>query len=171
MAFPASAMSRQLFADILSQTAAVTVKWKTSAGDTFTVALYDNSAAVVPTKDSTAVGYAYGTGTGCWATGGGGTGSPQVYQAVTWPNGGVNLANPAITTPTSGVVMGDADDTASGTGCTLSNAYGAFIYDNTLTTPVADQGVCHNYFGSAQSVANGTLTIVWNTGGVWRVTT
>ena len=29
MAFPASAMSRQLFADVLSQTAAVTVKWKT----------------------------------------------------------------------------------------------------------------------------------------------
>lgn len=170
MAFPASAMSRQLFGDYFAGTlqgGTGAVKWKTAAGDTFTAALYDNT--VTGTKDSTAAAYAYG-GT-AWATGGGATGSPQVYQAGQWAQGGVNLANPAITSTGAGIVMGDADDTASGTACTISNAYGVFVYDNSLTSPVADQGICHNLFtGGAQSVTNGTLTIVWHTNGVWRVT-
>ena len=96
---------------------------------------------------------------------------PQVYQAVQWPQAGVNLASPAITTPTSGVVMGDATDTASGTACTIvQRVRSCSSYDNTLTSPVADQGVCFNYFGGTQSVSNGMCTIVWSANGVWRVT-
>ena len=44
--------------------------------------------------------------------------------------------------------------------------YGCLIYDDTITTPVADPGVCFVYFGGANSVTSGTLTIVWHSSGI-----
>jgi hypothetical protein len=66
--------------------------------------------------------------------------------------------------------MWDASDTASGATATLSNVYGVLVYDDTLTTPVADQGVCFNYLGGANSVVSGTFTVVWNANGLFRIT-
>jgi hypothetical protein len=36
------------------------------------------------------------------------------------------------------------------------------VYDSTIASPVASQGICFNYFGATQSVTNGTFTIDWN---------
>ena len=46
----------------------------------------------------------------------------------------------------------------------------AYPTDDTLTTPVADQGVCYNYLGGANSVVNGTFTVVWHANGIFRIT-
>jgi hypothetical protein len=40
----------------------------------------------------------------------------------------------------------------------------------TLASPVADPGVSYNWFGSAQSVTNGTFTVVWHANGIFRIT-
>ena len=53
---------------------------------------------------------------------------------------------------------------------TLTNAYGCLVYSDTRTTPVADQGICFNYFGGANSVTSGTFTIVWNASGILALT-
>jgi hypothetical protein len=168
MAWSASGLSRQFVIDRMAGTIA-TFKWVNSGTpDSFKVALYDNS--VTPSRDDTAAAYAYGGSS--WATGGAGTGTPQVFQAVQWPQAGVALATGGTSAGTggSGIAMFDATDLASGTACTLSNAYGCFVYDDTLTSPVADQGICHNSFATGAAVTNGTFTIQWSANGVWRVT-
>jgi len=61
-------------------------------------------------------------------------------------------------------------DTASGTAADLTAVVGAMVYDFSLATPVDNQGVCYNYFGGANTVTNGTFTVVWNANGVYRIT-
>lgn len=125
-------------------------------GDTFTVALYDND--ITPDNTVSAANSAYNAGQ--WAS----TGN-EVSEAGQWATGGVNLTSPDVTT-TSTTVTWDAADTASGSAADLANVYGCLVYDNTLATPVADQGVCYNYFGGANSVVNGTFTVVWAATGI-----
>jgi hypothetical protein len=48
--------------------------------------------------------------------------------------------------------------------------FGCLVYDDTLTTPVADQGLSYHYFGGTQSVTSGTFTIVWNASGILSLT-
>jgi hypothetical protein len=71
---------------------------------------------------------------------------------------------------TAGVVFYDAADTAGAGNVTLAGVFGCLVYDDTLTTPVADQGICYNYFGGTQSVTAGTFTVVWAANGIWRLT-
>jgi hypothetical protein len=66
--------------------------------------------------------------------------------------------------------MDAADTPQSGATCTLANVFGCLVYSDSITTPVADQGFCFNYFGGSQSVTAGTFTIVWNAAGVLRFT-
>lgn len=153
MAFANSALNRQFVADQLGAGLNFDLNAPTA---TYKVALYNNS--VTPDKDATAANYAYNAGT--WV----------IANEVAWPAGGQILANLTITTPASGVIMFDADDRASAAGATLSGVYGSLLYNDSATTPVAKQGVCHNYFGGANSVTNGVLTIVWNANGLFRVT-
>lgn len=173
MAFPTSCISRQFMIDRMAGTVP-TFKWVNSGTpDSFKVALYDNNCA--GTKDDTAAQFAYaGTSfpSAGSATGGAGSGSCQVYQAVQWPQAGLALAtgNTSAGTGGSGIAMFDAADLASGTACTISNAYGCLVYDDTLSSPVVDQGVCANSFGTGAAVTNGTFTIQWSANGVWRVT-
>jgi len=54
------------------------------------------------------------------------------------------------------------------TTATFTGAYGALIYADALTTPVADQGIMAVYFGGAYSVTAGTFTIQWSANGIWR---
>lgn len=126
--------------------------------DTLTVALFNNS--ITPDNDVTSANSAYNAGQ--WAT------ANEVYQAGQWAQGGVNLAGVSLNSGTADVVFLDANDTASGSAATLANVYGSELYDNTLTTPVADQGICYNYFGGANSVTNGTFTVVWHANGIMR---
>lgn len=130
--------------------------------DTVNVALFNNTTS--PDKDAT--GANTGFNTGVWLT------TNEVTDATNWASGGRPLASKTFTTPTTGVFMFDAADTAGGGTVTLANAYGAFVYDNTITgtNPVAKQGICFNYFGGAQSVTGGSFTIVWNASGLARWT-
>lgn len=129
--------------------------------NTFKAALYDNS--FTPDNTVSSANSAYGAGV--WATTGSQTGSTQVYHTGQWAQGGVALAN-VTWTVSSATVTFDADNTASGSAATLSNVYGALVYNDTLAAPVADQGLCYNYFGGTNAVTAGTLTVVWNASGI-----
>jgi hypothetical protein len=132
--------------------------------DAFKCALFNNS--ITPDKDATATGYNEATGQWLVAnevidSSGGGT---------DWPAGGRSLVNPDITNPGAGIIMLDADNTASaGATADIASAMGALVYDDTLTTP-DDPGVSYNWFGTAQSVTNGTFTVVWHANGIFRIT-
>jgi len=123
------------------------------------VALYNNTI----TPDNTVVSASTAYNVGQWAT------AQEVFQAVQWPAGGVALAGTSLTVGASATTY-DANDTASGSAATLTNATGALVYDDTITTPVADQGLCYNYFGGPNSVTNGSFTVVWNSLGIMRAT-
>jgi hypothetical protein len=129
--------------------------------DTINVALFNNTTA--PDKDAAVASTGYNTGV--WTT------TNEVTDATNWVAGGRPLASKTFTTPATGVVMFDAADLAGGGNVTIANAYGALVYDNTITAgTVAKQGVSFNYFGGAQSVTAGTFTIVWNANGIARWT-
>lgn len=158
MAWSASAIFRAFVTDALENTAAFDLG---GTPDTFKVALYDND--ITPDKDATAANSAYNVDQ--WVT----TGN-EVFEAGQWAQGGVALTTPDISNPAGGVIMFDAVDTASGSAADLANVYGCLVYDDTLASPVADQGVCYNYFGGANSVVNGTFTVVWHANGLFRIT-
>lgn len=128
--------------------------------DTFRVGLFNNS--ITPDNDVTAANSAYNVDQ--WAT------ANEQFEVGQWAQAGVALSTPVINVGTADVVFWDAVDTASGSGADLANVYGCQVYDDTLTTPVADQGVCYNYFGGSNSVVNGTFTVVWSANGIWRAT-
>lgn len=156
MAWSNSKIFRQFLADAVLNTAAFDLDT-----DTFKVALYDND--ITPDNDVTAANSAYNAGQ--WATAGN-----EVFEAGQWAQGGVALTSPTINVGTADVVFWDASDTASGSAADLAAVFGCLVYDDTLTTPVADQGICYNYFGGSNSVVNGTFTVVWNANGIWRIT-
>jgi hypothetical protein len=154
VAWSASKIFAITIADRLDKTADLDLD-----GDTFKVALYDND--ITPDNTVTAANTAYNAGQ--WVI----TGN-EVSEAGQWAAGGVALTSPDITV-SSATVKWDASDTASGSAADLANVYGCLVYDDTITTPVADQGVCYNYFGGANSVVNGTFTVVWNASGIFTI--
>lgn len=128
--------------------------------DTVKVALFNDS--VTPDKDA-AVG-STGFNTGTWTT------ANEVTGGANWATTGRTVASDTYTSVTN-AMMYDAADTAGGGTVTISNAFGCFVYDDSITAgTVADQGVCFNAFGSAQSVTSGTFTIVWHANGIFRIT-
>lgn len=157
MAWSNSRVFRAFLGDVVSDTAPFKLG---SAGDSFKVALYNN--IITPDNDVSAANSSYNVGQ--WAA------TNEVSQAGQWAAGGVALASQTVNVGTADVVFWDAADTASGAAATLSDVHGCQVYDDTLTTPVADQGVCYNYFGGANSVTNGTFTVVWSANGIWRAT-
>jgi hypothetical protein len=160
MAWTDSRIFRQFVSDCVTNTAAFTL----GGSDVFKAALMNNTGT--PDRDVAAASSAYNTGQWTAATN-------EVIDSTggsDWPAGGVSLGTETLTTVAGGIVMFDAPDVASGATADIANAYGCLVYDDTLTTPVADQGVSFNYFGGANSVTAGTFTIVWNANGVWRIT-
>jgi hypothetical protein len=128
--------------------------------DTFKAALYDND--ITPDQTVTSANTAYNAGQ--WASAGN-----EVSEAGQWAAGGVALSS-VTSARASNVFTFDAADTASGTAADLANVHGVLVYDDTITTPVADQGVCFNYLGGANSVVNGTFTVVWDAAGIFAIT-
>ena len=123
--------------------------------DTIKVALFDNS--ITPSQTVATASTVYGAGV--WASGG-------VFDATGWPAVGRNLAS-VTSSFSSNVYTFDAADTVSANNTTtLTNAYGALVYDDTI----GDQGICFNYFGGANSVTSGTFTVVWNASGIFALT-
>lgn len=161
MAWTNSKKFRPTVADVWDNTTALDL-----GTDVPKVALYDNG--ITPDNDVTSANSAYGAGV--WVTTGGQTGTSQVFHTGQWAQGGVALASTSLNSGTADVVFYDAADTASGAAATMSNVFGCLVYDDTLTTPVADQGICYNYFGGTNSVTAGTLTVVWHANGIWRIT-
>lgn len=155
MAWSNSKVFRPFVADLLGNVAAFDLDT-----DTAKAALFNNS--ITPDNDVTAANSAYNVGQ--WAT------ANEVYESGQWAQGGVALASPVINSGTADVVFFDADDTASGTAADLANVYGCLVYDDSLTSPVADQGLAYIYFGGANSVVNGLFTVRWNASGIIRAT-
>lgn len=109
-----------------------------STGDTFKLALYDNSASF------TAATTAY-------------TSSNEVANSGTYSAGGGTLTN--ITPTTSGTTAFADFSDLSFTSATIT-AYGALIYNDTAA---GDPTVCVLDFSGAKSSTSGTFTIVFPT--------
>lgn len=157
MAWTNSKIFRQTLGDFFVRTTNFAMDFD---ADSFKAALYNNT--ITPDNDVTAANSAYNVGQ--WAT------ANEVFEAGQWAQGGVALTSPSLNVGTADVVFFDAADVVSGSAADLANVYGCLVYDDTLTTPVADQGVCYNYFGGANSVVNGTFTVQWSANGIWRIT-
>lgn len=155
MAWTDSRVFRALVADVFDNTTAIDF-----GADSFKVALYNNT--ITPDNDVTAANSAYNVGQ--WAT------AQEVFEAGQWAQAGVVLAGQTLNSATADVVFFDANDTASGSAADLASVFGCLVYDDTIATPVADQGASYNYFGGSNSVVNGTFTVVWHTNGIWRAT-
>lgn len=158
MAWSNSKMFRQTLGDFFVRTTSFAMDYD---ADSFKAALYDND--ITPDNDVSAANSAYNAGQ--WTASGN-----EVSESGQWAAGGVALTNRALSVATADAVFFDADDIASGSAADLANVYGMLVYDDTLTTPVADQGVCYNYFGGSNSVVNGTLTVQLHANGIWRIT-
>jgi len=126
--------------------------------DTFKLANYNNS--ITPDQNVTAANTAYNAGQ--WAS------ANEISQVGQWAAAGVPIAGTVLDISTNGIVMFDGADVVSGSAATLSNVFGGLVYDDTLTTPVADQGLCYLYYGGAASVTNGTLTVQFASTGICR---
>ena len=126
--------------------------------DTIKAALYNNTT----TPDQTVASASTAYNAGQWTT------SNELSNGG-WAAGGIALTSIASGF-SSNVYTFDAADTANGSTATISGAFGCLVYEDTLTTPVADQGICFNYFGGTNSVTSGTLTIVWNASGIFAIT-
>ncbi len=155
MAWSNSKVFRAFMGDQLAGTALFDLN-----SHTIRVALYDND--ITPSQDVTAANTAYNAGV--WVS----TGN-EVFDVGEWAQGGVALGTPTISTSVAATVRFTANNAASASGATLSNVWGVLVYDDTLASPVANQGICYNYLGSANSVTAGVLTIVWNSSGIFQI--
>lgn len=153
MAWSNSKIFSSYITDALNNTAALA-----AGSDTIKAALFDNT--ITPSQTVTSANAAYNAGV--WVTG-----AEQTNGG--WSAGGLALTS-VSSTFSSNVYTFTAANTANGSAATLSGTYGCLVYDSTLATPVAKQAMCFNYFGGANSVTSGTLTIVWNGSGIFTLT-
>lgn len=156
MAWSNSKIFMAFIEDAFENTAALDLN-----ADTFKAALYDND--ITPSQTVTSANTAYGAGQ--WVAAGN-----EVTDGTNWDTAGEPLTGVSSTFASNVFTFDAADTPQGGASCTLANVYGCLVYDDTLTTPVADQGICYNYFGGAQSVTAGTFTIVWNSAGLFAIT-
>lgn len=156
MAWTGSKVFRAAVADALGNVAAIDLD-----ADSFKNALYDND--ITPDNDAAAASTAYNTGQ--WTASGN-----EVSESGQWAAGGVALSSVTLDRSVADQVTFDAADTASGSAADLAAVFGCLIYDDTLTTPVADQGICYNYLGGSNSVVNGTFTVIYSANGIARFT-
>lgn len=155
MAWSASHIFRAAMTDVLGNVCAMDLD-----ADTFKLANYNNTPT--PDQNVTSAQSAYNAGSSQWVT------ANEVSQSGQWAAGGIAISTTTLTNPAGGIVMFDGNDVASGSAATLTNVYGGLVYDSTLSTPVANQGLCYLYYGGAASVTNGTLTVQFATNGICR---
>ena len=156
MAFADSAVFGSFIEDVFENTTEIDLNT-----DAFKVALFNTTT--VPDEDATSAASQFGAG-GTWTT------ANEEISTTDWPTGGEPLASP-LSTRAAGVYKFDGTDTVqNGTTCTLADVYGCLVYDDTMTTPVIDPGVCFNYFGGVQAVTAGDFTVQWHTNGIFTIT-
>lgn len=154
MAWSNSKVFMATIEDIFENTCAMDLN-----SDTFKVALFNNS--ITPSQTAASASTAFDAGQ--WAD------SNELSDSTNWPAGGVALSG--VTSGfSSNVYTFDATDVTSPGAATLSNVYGCLVYDDTLATPVADQGLSYHYFGGANSVSGGTFSVIWNAAGIIQLT-
>jgi hypothetical protein len=162
MAWANSSIFRAYVTDLVEGTVenagATSMDW--SGATTVKAALYNNTTA--PDNDVTSANTAYAVGQ--WVVGN------EVTDGTNWDTAGEPLTGRATSNTADTITMDATDTPQSGATCTLANVFGCLVYSDSITTPVADQGYCFNYFGGAQSVTAGNFTIIWNAAGVLRFT-
>lgn len=151
MTWSASAAFRQIYADMIGNVTAF--DWD---ADTIKMAGFDNT--ITPDKNVSAANSAYGAGV--WAAGG--------VSGTNFPAAGVTLASKTVDVGTNNQITLDAADNAI-SGTSLTNLTGLECYDDTLTTPVADQGFGYHYLGGVNTVT-GDVNLVYNAAGLQRIT-
>jgi hypothetical protein len=115
--------------------------FRTAGGDTFKLALYDNSASF------TAATTAY-------------TVTNEVANSGTYAAGGGTLTN--VTPTSSGTTAFTDFADLSFTSATIT-AFGALIYNSTPSHTYTNPTVCVLDFGGAKTSTNGTFTIIFPT--------
>jgi hypothetical protein len=115
--------------------------FRTSGGDTFKLALYDNSASF------TAATTAY-------------TATNEVANSGSYAAGGGTLTN--VTPTSSGTTAFTDFADLSFTSATIT-AFGALIYNTTPSHTYTNPTVCVLDFGGAKTSTNGTFTIIFPT--------
>src|ERR1035437_8827772 len=128
--------------------------------DTIEAALFNNTGT--PSQSVTAANSAYAVDQ--WVVGNGGS------DASGWPALGRPLATIVSSFTTNVYTFSAANTVSANNVSTIVGAYGCLVYDHTISTPVADQGICFNYFGGVQTVTAGTFTIAWNASGIFTLT-
>jgi len=156
MAWTASKIFTSLVTDWANNTTAIDLNTDAS----LKVALYDND--ITPDQTVTSANTAFNVGQ--WTSAGN-----EVFDAAEWATGGVALASVTSVFATN-VYTFDAANTASGPSATLAAVFGCLVYDDTIATLVADQGLCYNYFGGTNSVTDGTFTVIWHANGIFALT-
>jgi hypothetical protein len=137
-----------------------TYGYDTGAANTatsLTVSLFNNT--VTPDKNASYANSAYDAG--AWLAG-----AQDGCTSTEWTAAGRPAVNPALSYVSPNIIMFDMDDTSSSAPTTVEDVYGALVH----AASGDENGVCFNYFGGANSVTGGTLTIVWNANGLFRLT-
>lgn len=156
MAWSASKIFMAFLEDVFENTTAMDLN-----SDTFKIALYDND--ITPDQTVASANTAYNAGQ--WTASGN-----EVSDSTEWPATGQALGSITSGFSSNVYTFDAADEVSDGTSATLANVYGGLVYDDTITTPVADQGVCYLYFGGVNSVTDGTFTVVFNASGIFSIT-
>ena len=157
MAWTGSGIFNSWVRDALGPTASFVGKLN---ADTFNGALFNNT----PTPDNTIASASTAYNTGQWVL------ANEVTDVTNWVAGGRALSGVAVSAAGINYTAMTASNLAGGGNVTLANVYGDLVYDNTVASPVAKQGLAFHYFGGIQGVTAGTFTIVWNANGVVRWT-
>lgn len=157
MAFTASKVFRAWLGDSVTRAVAYDLD-----ADSIKTALYNNS--ITPDQNvASGVLTGYNGAASQWVTA-----NEVISSSGGWPAAGIALTSVVVNVGTTSVVFFDAADTPSSTStATIANANGVLVYDDTLTNK---NGISFNWLGGANSVTNGTLTVVWNANGIWRAT-
>jgi hypothetical protein len=122
-------------------------------------ALFDNS--ITPSNTVSSANSAYAAGV--WASGG-------VSDSSGWPALGRPLASVSSTSSSAVYTFTAANTASANSTTTLSSVYGVLVYDHSIATPVADQGICFSYLGGTNSVTSGSFTVAWSGSGIVQVT-
>lgn len=147
MTFTASGLFYLTFRDILQNDTAVDL-----LADSLKVALFTNSLTTPNYDTNTAYGAA-----------------PFNANEVGTPSGGVVVpATITITVQSGSVLTFDGGD-VPWSSQTISNIRGGLLYDDTITTPVADPAIAGITFGADYSVTSGVFTIQWATAGIFTI--